>query len=381
MSKINILKRLKGYISTDANKFMKVNSAGNNMSFGGILDNSVTVSLVAGYNNDFVIPANANHITVNGVFGIPAILTGILRTGNYNGEIITLRSGGATFFIGTNHLKEASALGNSILASGASTADTVINYVPVCRGQQAVLYYSTAVNRWILMNATELIYTIPFKKGVSYIQQAQLGSGQIGNLSSLSNGVGASIGGNGTPGVGINQSLSIMTTGTTLTGRASILSGGGSSSALQQFALGQNLMEVNFLFVIETLSTALESFTIRVGLLNAHTAPTVGIWAEYTDSVNGGRWTLNCNNGGTKTTVNSTVLVGAAAAQMLSIVWNGTEAKLIIGSNVLATLPIGSNFPTTQGCTPMLTIEKTLGITARRVYFSQAGFMRVESTL
>lgn len=389
MTKINISKRVAGVLPvnngginkvaanmvTKKKGFVRINATEDGYDFAGIFDQSATVTLVSGYNNDVALPAGSNNIMVNGVFGKPAIITGISSTGRSNGEVITLRNNGATFLLAMSHLKETSVASSAIYPAGASVNDTIINYVPVCRGQQATLYYAGG---WYLMNATELLYSIPMKKGVSYTQQSS-GGGNIGNIAQFA--TGGSLQANSTPSVGMNQSLSILNTGNTATGRVSLFTGGAGVN-LQQYALGNNLIETHFMIVAPVNSTATQRYNLRLGLLNSTTAPTVGIWASYRDDENGGNWTFKCNNGGTVTVVNTTLGLFVNSLYLFSIIWNGHEAKLIQGGVVLATIPAGTlNFPTTQGCTPMLSLEKIVGTTASVAYFGMCGLVRVETTM
>jgi hypothetical protein len=359
--------------------FMRVSATEDGYDFTGIFDSSATVSLVSGYNNNLALPAGSNNILVNGTFAKPGIITGIVSAGRLDGELITLRCNGGSFLIAMNHLRETSSAANVIYPAGGTSADTTINYVPVCRGQQAKLYFSASTGAWHLMDATTLMYSIPMKKGVSYTQQGT--AVNISNVSYRTAGAGTQQS-NSVPSVGALNSLAICSTGNTLNGGVSVLTGGAGAFNTSQYALGDNYIETQFQLVVETSPTATERFNMRLGLMNNITAPTVGIWASLIDNQNGGNWTFKCNNGGTVTVVNTVLAANIGATLLFSIIWNGHEAKLIQGGVVVATIPSTTlNFPKTQGCTPMMTIEKSIGLTPRRFYWTMIGLLRLETTL
>jgi hypothetical protein len=169
-------------------------------------------------------------------------------------------------------------------------------------------------------------------------------------------------------GTGINANPGIwqVSTGTNAAGGATLHSG------LGPFQLGGGRVIVEFLIQVSALSTAAQAYTTRIGLGDTTNAVHVnGCWFEYTDTVNGGNWTLNCADNAAVTTANSNDAVAATTWTRLTIDVNAAanSVAFYVNGTQCANSPVTTNIPTAAGrcCGPNIQIVKSNGTTARTV--------------
>jgi hypothetical protein len=122
-------------------------------------------------------------------------------------------------------------------------------------------------------------------------------------------------------------------------------------SATSTFVLGNGEVTCQWVFKLTQLSTVAQTFKIRVGLLDSNKflgtgAVNNGVYFEYTNAVNSGNWTINCANGGTTTTANTST---AASTNFINakVIVNaaGTSASFYIDGTQVANSPIATNLP------------------------------------
>lgn len=154
-----------------------------------------------------------------------------------------------------------------------------------------------------------------------------------------------------------------LSTAASATGRATILSGNSGS-----FSLGQGAYAIEFYFKVSTLSTALEEFSLRVGLLDSTSgAGTNAVVFTYirTSST---FWRVECKSASVATTNTTTVTVGTGW-QRLKIVVNpsATSVSFLINDVEVTGSPITTNIPVGAGkeVTIMVQLLKSVGTTGR----------------
>lgn len=111
------------------------------------------------------------------------------------------------------------------------------------------------------------------------------------------------------------------------------------------FPLPLGYWRTSWIVRVPILSTAAERFSVRCGLLldaavTLSGAPTNGIFFEYTDNVNGGRWSANNLRAGALTQADTGVPVVAGTFYQLTAIGAGilTPIQYSIGAAVVATL-------------------------------------------
>ena len=121
------------------------------------------------------------------------------------------------------------------------------------------------------------------------------------------------------------------------------------------------------------LSTALERYVLRAGLGSITLPNTIlfGIFFEYTDNENGGRWQALCEDGVAETSVDTGITV--VGLQYYKLEWEinaaGTSVEFFIDDVSVAT--ITTNIPTGVANNTFVNIHimKLVGTTTRPVYW------------
>lgn len=134
-------------------------------------------------------------------------------------------------------------------------------------------------------------------------------------------------------------------------------------------AFGNGIRRYSTRIRLPNLSTATDRFLIGLGWMDDDwAAPFNGVFFDYSDNINGGKWRCKCRRGGsTEDVADSGVTVAANTWYKLEIEVNaaGTQAKFWINGTLVATMN-SSNIPTNV-------LGTALG-TTHGVYFTkQAG--------
>lgn len=211
------------------------------------------------------------------------------------------------------------------------------------------------------------------------LDEADFISGTTGTIyTSTSNGAGAgvlvtTVG--GTEAVGVLQ----ISTGTTSTGRAVL-----HTPTTEQFLAGTGELATLVKFKVASLSTATQTYTIRIGFGDNQTGDHVDSpgYLEYTHSANGGNWVFCTANNSSRTKQNSSVPVVATGTgstwNYLKIITNasGTSTDFYMDGVLLGS--ISTNIPTASGRASMLSIGifKSVGTAAALIYVDRVRFHR-----
>jgi hypothetical protein len=127
-----------------------------------------------------------------------------------------------------------------------------------------------------------------------------------------------------------------FSTGTTATGRTARHLG------LLSFLFGSGReSEYEARFQIPILSTALQTYTTRIGFLDSVSSdPADGVYFRYTDSVNGGRWEAVCRANSVETAADTGVAAVADTDTKLHIkvAADGSAAEFTINGTLVATI-------------------------------------------
>lgn len=205
--------------------------------------------------------------------------------------------------------------------------------------------------------STGLIWRVPRllpSRGIELFVDFSSSSAGGGDNSTLSSTSGTSAANTFTSTVGITDGsgsgVVSHDTGTTSTGRAGSLL---PSSVTNGLFLGGGQAIYEARIRVEDLSDGSETYTLWCGFTNGNnsalpTSARHAIWADYTHSVNSGKWALHAANGSTQADVNSTsaALVADTWYKVTIIVNAGaTSAELFINDTSVAT--ISSSMPTT----------------------------------
>jgi hypothetical protein len=169
-------------------------------------------------------------------------------------------------------------------------------------------------------------------------------------------------------GLALRPGILELSTGTTNSGSASIITGSNSYSHIM-FSAGIYTIESDI--YIPILSTAAEQYTLRFGFGQSASGDEVdGAYFEYTD-VGGGTPTPNwykCTaNAATRTKTVTTVAVVAGAWTRLKVVVNaaGTSVEYFINGTSVGVLT--TNIPTTRVTGNVFSTVKAAGTTARTI--------------
>jgi hypothetical protein len=165
-----------------------------------------------------------------------------------------------------------------------------------------------------------------------------------------------------------------LSTGTTTTGRSGLL---GTADAVQLGALDVLYQGYAYLPI---LSTAGETFTIRLGLGDSVTGESVDyIGFRYSHGVNAGEWEGVCRSNSVETARDTNVLVVAATWVKLGFTVNtaGTSVQFYI-DDVAVGAAVTTNIPT--GASRLLTylpafVLKSAGTTSRSLLLDRYGFV------
>lgn len=164
----------------------------------------------------------------------------------------------------------------------------------------------------------------------------------------------------------------ILNTGTTATGSAGVIGGGGSTAVYQDaILLGSDLMEL--LWVVKTgsaLSDGTETYQVSAGFTDGAGAATLGIDAvafRYTHSENAGNWVAYTRSNSVESVINTAVAVATSTIYELLAKVNaaGTSVEFFINGTSVGT--ISTNIPTTANRQTAVgaNLVKSLGTTSR----------------
>ena len=126
---------------------------------------------------------------------------------------------------------------------------------------------------------------------------------------------------------------------------------GQASLTTNPFKLGGGSLNINFVFDLVTLGTALDDYTLYIGLADIQsiafgTAPNDGCYFQYNRSVNGGNWQIVTTNSGVSTTGNTTTAASAGFHNYgIQINAAGTSVSFFIDGVQVVNSPLAANIP------------------------------------
>ena len=152
-----------------------------------------------------------------------------------------------------------------------------------------------------------------------------------------------------------------LTTGTTVPSLTTMgKSYAYNNSGLTIKAAGQTIEWRMRLPVLSDSANATPGFDIKVGVQDTDLVgdPANGIYFQYSDNVNSGKWNCITRNSSTSTTINSNVTVAAATWYRLKFIVNnnGSAVDFYIDDNLIGTSII--NIPVGNGTRLQVSIEK-----------------------
>jgi hypothetical protein len=160
----------------------------------------------------------------------------------------------------------------------------------------------------------------------------------------------------------------VYATGTTTTGNLCIQLQQNNGQGPLTFGGGQ--IDIFWIFNIPTLSTATDTYTIRLGFGDQPSADMVaGAYFSYTDAATGAAWVINTaqNSTRTQTTTNTVVTTGWHTAH---IQVNAAASSVVFQMDgvTMNVSPLSTNIPTgtanTQKCGPIFQMLKSAGTTS-----------------
>jgi hypothetical protein len=175
-------------------------------------------------------------------------------------------------------------------------------------------------------------------------------------LSSTTTGTGASIVSNNTTITdGSRIGEIIMESGSTSTGLCAV-SG-------KPFYTGNGQIIFDCPINLDQLSNSTDTFTINIGLSNstAGVGQNNGIYFNYTNGINSGRFQCVCNLAGTSTTADSGVTVAASTWYNLQIIVNAAASSVEFYINQSLVSTITSNIPSATFISGVIILSKSVG--------------------
>lgn len=131
--------------------------------------------------------------------------------------------------------------------------------------------------------------------------------------------------------------------------------------------IGAGRLSQSWVVQLDTLSGGGNTYRFSCGFADAETmngatpdAFVDGIYFQYTNTVNGGNWTLNCTNTSVTTTVNTAVAVATDFVTLSIIVNSGATSVSFYVDDALVGTAITTNIPTVS-LTPMAIVVRTAG--------------------
>jgi hypothetical protein len=115
--------------------------------------------------------------------------------------------------------------------------------------------------------------------------------------------------------------------------------------------MSMGIGRVEFIFAGRevTVSTAGDTFTERIGILDSDTAPADGVYFRYTHGTNSGEWeaVAIATSGGAETTVDTNVVYTAGTSRIweISVNADSSEALYYIDNVLVATISTAADIP------------------------------------
>lgn len=150
------------------------------------------------------------------------------------------------------------------------------------------------------------------------------------------------------------------------------------------YSFGGASYSLEFRCQLNVLSNGTDTYILRLGFDDRLdlTAVSNGIWFEYTDGVNSGKYTINAANGGVKTTTNTniTAVNGSWVKFKIVVAADGSSANFYIDGVLVGN--ISTNMPTgaAQKTALIFLIAKSAGTTARFFYMDYCNLHAVFTT-
>jgi hypothetical protein len=142
----------------------------------------------------------------------------------------------------------------------------------------------------------------------------------------------------------------------------------GGNYTISQIALGGGVVSCNWIVQLSSLSSGGNTYRFSCGMADATSVITPtdsfvnGVYFQYTDSVNGGQWTIKSTASSTTTIVNTAIAVGTTFTTLTILVNAGGTSVSYFVNNILVGTAITSNIPT-AALTPFFMAINTAGTT------------------
>lgn len=163
----------------------------------------------------------------------------------------------------------------------------------------------------------------------------------------------------------LNQGVLMLATGTTATGRTSLMLAAAVGAGTMKPYAGS--LRQTWYVQVPTLSSGTERYALRMGFGDSITADYAnGIYFEYDDSASA-NWRCKTASASTRTTVDSGVAVAAGTWVKLEIFTTNAATSFSFAINGTTVATISSNMPTTD-VSPNMHIIKSIGTTSRLAY-------------
>lgn len=258
------------------------------------------------------------------------------------------------------------AVGSSPSANGASLSGQALTLQPADSTHPGVL---TAAD-WSTFNAKQAPNFIGSLSTVIITEDFIVGAAQGSTNWTPSANSGAVAQHNGATFAQLNPGVIELRTSTSSSAAPSLNLG------VNIFQAGGGAMSVEGVARLDALSDGTDTYTARLGFGDSTTgtAPTDGMWLEYTHSVNSGNWTFNTASSTTTTTSNGSIAAVAGAWFRFKITCNadGTSASGFINDVLVNTNT--TNIPSGAGRSfgIQFSLTKSLGSTQRILYIDWA---------
>lgn len=139
----------------------------------------------------------------------------------------------------------------------------------------------------------------------------------------------------------------------------------GKNGSNPPFVLGGGAMNVNWVMNIATLSNSTNRYIIYMGLMGGATSGlgTDGVFFEYSDNVNSGKWLLNCTSASTNTNADSGNTATTSGYHNFGLQINAAASSVTFTIDGSSVGTIATNIPTAV-VSPYFSMIQTAGTVA-----------------